>query len=270
MRSDIGNLKQRARQVLPGNYAALIIATIIPALIATIIETPFSNRIYNGMYTGSVTAIIIGYAGMLLISVLRSVCDAGESRMHLEAGAGRKALIADLLYAFKNRPDRYIGYYIFFQVLTTICMLPAAVSGSRVLSIASNAISATGEESYTWIQILTAAWQNAGTMLIVFGVLAAVGAIAYLIIMLTLSQTTYVLLEDMDIKVMSAVKYSANIMKGNKWALLKLYISYAGWLVLLALSLGFVSLWMMPYFEQAKAEFHLELVHPAVETEEAY
>jgi uncharacterized membrane protein len=49
------------------------------------------------------------------------------------------------------------------------------------------------------------------------------------------------------------------MMKGNKWRLFKLNLSFIGWGVLCVLTLGVGSLFLVPYVSAASAEFYVEL-----------
>ncbi len=52
---------------------------------------------------------------------------------------------------------------------------------------------------------------------------------------------------------------SRRIMDGHKWELFCLEISYIGWMILCVLTLGILSLWVMPRYNQAHYEFYLHI-----------
>ena len=53
---------------------------------------------------------------------------------------------------------------------------------------------------------------------------------------------------------------SQAIMKGHKWDLFVLDLSFIGWWIVGILCLGIGTLWVRPYYEMTKANFYLELI----------
>lgn len=53
---------------------------------------------------------------------------------------------------------------------------------------------------------------------------------------------------------------SQKIMKGHKWDLFVLDLSFIGWWIVGFLCIGIGTLWVRPYYEMTKANFYLELV----------
>ena len=77
--------------------------------------------------------------------------------------------------------------------------------------------------------------------------------------MLGLSQCIYLLLDHHELKVTDAMRTSLRYMKGNKWRLFKLYLSFIGWFLLGLLTFGIGYLWIEPYFSQSLIQFYLDL-----------
>jgi len=73
------------------------------------------------------------------------------------------------------------------------------------------------------------------------------------------AMTPYILAEDMEIPVMEAITRSKNLMRGHKWELFCLDLSFLGWEILSILTLGIGFLWTGPYEEAAKAAFYREI-----------
>jgi hypothetical protein len=86
------------------------------------------------------------------------------------------------------------------------------------------------------------------------------------------AMTAYILAENEELSVMEAISLSKKMMKGNKWKLFCLELSFIGWTLLCILTLGIASLWVNPYIEAAKAAFYREVSEqkfsrPNVETQ---
>lgn len=67
----------------------------------------------------------------------------------------------------------------------------------------------------------------------------------------------YILAENSDLTAMEALKESHRLMKGNRWKLFVLELSFIGWNFLTALTLGLLGIFfVIPYEEQSKAGFY--------------
>lgn len=105
-------------------------------------------------------------------------------------------------------------------------------------------------------------FRNIGTMLLVniktvlwsllFVIPGIIKAYEYAII-------PYILADDPNISSKEAFKKARQMMKGNKWRLFKLNLSFIGWGVLCVLTMGVGTIFLMPYVSAAAAEFYTEL-----------
>ena len=69
----------------------------------------------------------------------------------------------------------------------------------------------------------------------------------------------YILADDPEISSKDAFKKAKQMMKGNKWRLFKLELSFFGWFLLCVLTLGIGTFFLIPYVNAANAEFYVEL-----------
>lgn len=81
-----------------------------------------------------------------------------------------------------------------------------------------------------------------------------------IIIQLMLSMTFYIRAEHPEYSITEAMGKSAEIMKGNKWRLFKLYFSFIGWHIVGTLTFGIGYFWIIPYIQAAEATFYKTLV----------
>lgn len=72
--------------------------------------------------------------------------------------------------------------------------------------------------------------------------------------------TPYILVENPDMTASEAIARSKELMAGNRWRLFCLQISFIGWHILAALTLGIGNLWLTPYTHAADAAFYRDLV----------
>ena len=78
------------------------------------------------------------------------------------------------------------------------------------------------------------------------------------------SMAPYLMAEYPQIGIREAVDRSKQLMDGNKGRLFGLHMSFIGWWLLSALTLGILGLWIMPYMQTAQACFYLELTGRSV------
>lgn len=79
------------------------------------------------------------------------------------------------------------------------------------------------------------------------------------VVSLRYAMAFYILSQNTQMDAMQAIRASKEMMKGNKWRLFCLQISFIGWEFLSALTLGIGSLWLRPYQSAAYAAFYLDL-----------
>lgn len=73
------------------------------------------------------------------------------------------------------------------------------------------------------------------------------------------SQTFYIMQENPDMKAMEAIRASKELMKGYKWKLFCLDLSFIGWALLAILTFGIGFVFLTPYVEQAHCAFYNNL-----------
>lgn len=79
------------------------------------------------------------------------------------------------------------------------------------------------------------------------------------------SMSYYILNDNPQMTANEARLKSIEMMRGNKWRLFCLYLSFIGWFILCALTFGILTVWVMPYVQTATAHFYLSLLPESVE-----
>jgi len=169
----------------------------------------------------------------LVVGALMATLTSGFTYVCLRISRNEKACVRDLFYVYKNNPDKVIILYALVFVVQFIVGLPAyamyyAVK-NRPDDVNLNAI-------YTVLNIIC--------------------FVASYIVSLMLSQVYFLYLDDPQAGVMDSLRNSMAMMQGNKGRLLYLEISFIGWLLLIAVSFGIASIWVLPYMELTLAEFY--------------
>lgn len=73
------------------------------------------------------------------------------------------------------------------------------------------------------------------------------------------SMTPYIMMEKPDMGINDAITKSREIMNGHKWQLFLLDLSFIGWMLLGVLTLGVAFIYVLPYYNAARAAFYKEI-----------
>lgn len=80
-----------------------------------------------------------------------------------------------------------------------------------------------------------------------------------IVAMFRYAMAPYIMAQNPDIGVMEAIRQSKEMMRGHKWQLFVLQLSFIGWAFLCLFTLGLGYLWLNPYIGAANAAFYLQL-----------
>ena len=86
-------------------------------------------------------------------------------------------------------------------------------------------------------------------LLVVPGIIAAI----------RYSMGYYLMIENPDMEPMEALRQSSELMKGHKMEFFMFVISFLGWLILSALTLGIGFLLLVPYYQMSKLNFYRKI-----------
>lgn len=75
------------------------------------------------------------------------------------------------------------------------------------------------------------------------------------------SLSTYIALDNPNKSILDCITESRKKMKGHKWQLFCLLISHIGWFLLIVITLGIMSFWVLPKLDQAKYKFYLHITN---------
>lgn len=75
---------------------------------------------------------------------------------------------------------------------------------------------------------------------------------------LSYHQAVFLLLDHPELSAFACLRVSRELMKGHKWELFKLYLSFLGWLALCVIPLAVI--WVLPYMQVCFALYYDELV----------
>ena len=73
------------------------------------------------------------------------------------------------------------------------------------------------------------------------------------------TMTPYIMHEHPELSANECIDASKKMMKGHKWRLFLLDLSFIGWLLLCVLTLGILTLWVQPWMECSRISFYEQL-----------
>lgn len=233
MKRSSKELKRLARENLAGHYNIPMGAFVVAGAITLAIELPFS--MLQNPHNAPMQSVIF-YIAEFLISLIGAVLSVGQIRIHLNMARKQPYELKQLFYGFRNHSDRIILSALLLTVITVISSIPSLI-GAFLL-----------RTELTLENVL------------IFSCLTLVTLIINVLIGLFLQLVYYLILDRPDANVIACFKTSCQLMKGQKARLFYLLLSFIGMDILIALSLGIGSLWIMPYQYQTFALFYLDII----------
>ncbi len=240
-------LKRRAKEVLSGNYMNILMvilmvnvtSSIVSGLIAlfvggNVLPTTIKNLAAFGVFQLSSSALSIA-ATALLIAPLH----VGVNKYILDNSDCKPTTINALSYAFRTN---YVGITAVLFAKTLIINLIMLIP--RILLIFSFFVN-VGLKNTTVSLIIT----------LICYIMTIPGIMKYYDYYLL----EYVLVEKPELSWKEALNESELLMRGSRFAVFKLNLSFLGWLFLGVLAAGIGIIFVLPYISATDAELYKEL-----------
>lgn len=230
MKKTSASLKLVARQRLSGNYGTPMAAVLLLGLCSFLPSFLISSTMDTSSTMGLVTSQILVYVISLLVSVL----SAGYSKLILNINRGQSYEIKDLAFAFTHHPDRFIIVHLIILVVQFVVCLPFNIP----LWMGNSSL------SYIWLSVAS----------------MCVESVVALLLNLFLALTDYLLLDDINLSAIEAMKKSCLYMKGNKGRYFYINLSFLPLLLISMFTCYIGLLWVMPYMEATMVAFYMDLM----------
>lgn len=225
--------KKFAKMQLKGRWAVPVYMTIIITLILLIFDIPDFIRAFNDDNIRIIFSPTASYT-----EIFQAYNEMTERSGSLLSTFIQTIVEAILIFASINvymkmsRSPEKVSLRVFFEGMNNW--------GKAILAV-------------LWKSIWIALW----TML--FIIPGIIKSIAY-------SQMYYILCEYPDVSVTKAMRLSMIITRGHKGDLFITYLSFFGWILLAALTLGIGTFWLEPYMEMTLMNAYHALIKEALET----
>ena len=246
MEGTISKWKGMARRSLKGRLGTAMLVTIAVPLMNML-----AGVIGASLFPGSdLLSIILGQVFSFTITLVMSVFSVGMCRMLLKMARREDYSYGDLLYYFRNQPDRVIWASILMAFISWLTSLPSLVYDY------------TASTPELPAQITdTASLQMAELFLqkqMIYLIINLGGLVLNMILTLPFAQTYYILVDDEEISGMDAVRESFRMMKGHFGKYILLQLSFLPWMLLFAVTYFLIMLWVVPYMEMTNVMFYRE------------
>jgi uncharacterized membrane protein len=227
--------KKAAKGALKGNYSVAILGMFL-ANLAGLAASMITEFFFPG--EGAFT-IILAEIFSFVISLVANIVVAGYSYMTLRLARGLQTQTGDILYFFKNEPDRVITSGFVMVLLETIASLPVTLYSYLV---------PVGISESAQIE-----WE------IRFLELMAVCILLQILVTVPFTLVYYILADRADLTGIQALKESARMMKGHIGAYLVMMLSFVPIILGSVLTLYISLFWILPYIMVTEAVFYRDL-----------
>jgi len=249
------DLKNTAKNKLEGMYGpAMMVSTLMPLSFYFVMVFPLALSTltpflimseYDALEDASiVTFLLLCYLTLILAGIISSMLKAGITLFFLKTTCRQHGTLSDLFFGFLWQFKRSFVYSVISSLMFHVIMLP--------FEFFLLAIVAEVRTTFTIVAV---------TISFVLGMLI------YLPLKLSLSQYYYLMLDFPKQKVWDLLKMSKQIMKGHKWRLFRLRLSFLPLQLLSVLSAGVGFLWVIPYQKMTYSLFFLDLMTPEIVAE---
>lgn len=227
-------LKAKAKGQMLGKYGTLVPAfLVVEAIMVTI-----SFLATFSLDTRSMTGLTIQFVIECLLQLLAGIFIAGQTYMYLNVSCGGNIKISDVFYGFTNHPDKAILIQLLQLLLCLVFFIPLFIC-LGIFAFIDGSLS---------------------VMLLLLSITFCIGLVGSTIISLQYSQSYFVMLDFPDFTAIQCLRYSREIMKGNKARRFYLGVSFIPLYLLGLLTCCIGLLFVTPYANTTFSNFYLELM----------
>lgn len=233
MKRKSSELKALAREAMLGQWGLLVKGAVLYYLCTLILEAITEQISIAGpaiLQTG------VNLLVQIIVSLLLSLGGVGFLYMAMNLVRKKPCSIKDMFYAFTRQSDRFIIVAFIQTVIQTLCQLPASLCTVRL-------------------------YQNPGNIAYALQVilLLLIGLVVSIALLLSLSLSQVLLLDDEGLGAIDSLRESIRLMKGNKGRLFYIDISFVGLCILAVFTLFIGMLWVYPYMIVTEVFFYMDV-----------
>ena len=261
---DRASIKMQAKQQLKGKVWMLFLCTLVASAISGV-AAQIPVRLADAT-DGDLGFLLVGSLVYLAIMIFVTIpVSVGLTKVYLNVTYGYQPSVSTLFEPFSKFYSNsiltplltgliellwYIPFLILQIVLGTLIFAGAfATMGEEVAALVAELI------LYQRLPDSGDFWLIAGLFCGVYLIILLV-AIPYAVIVNAYAQTTYVLCEYPDYSPTQCIKASKAMMKGHRWELFVLGLSFIPWLLLVSVTCGIAGIYVGPYMTLTYTNFY--------------
>lgn len=245
-------LKNLAREKMSGKYGSAILMNFVQVSISlaltfsgTFFITLLSQLLsfFSGKEQLDIGTFLLTTIFNLICSMFIGIFNTGIALFYLNVISGRTCSLTNLFYGFQYLFKKSFTISTVTAVISSVCLLPYDILYFKFVD------NMTPELGLSTIAAML------------------IGIILFLPISLALSQSYFLLLDFPSYSAKEVMLLSIRIMKGRKWKLFCIQLSFFPLLLLGYLSFGIGLLWVMPYLNATMSAYFLDIMNPARQSE---
>ncbi len=235
MNGTIRDWKLCARQALSGKYGTAVLGMVAVTGI-TFLGSMLTSVFFE---VSTLTQLVISQAFLFVFTLIMAVFTAGLSHMYLNMARRKPFSMGDLLYLFRNNPDRVIvaaAVPSLIEVLTVVPYYYYVFTAKSPVTV---------EEQMAALE--TELMFQLGSIVLGF--------------LLTMPFTLiyYLVADNPEMSGAEALKASVRLMRGHLWKYFLLQLSFVPLMLLSVFTLYIGLLWLVPYMQMADVMFYLDV-----------
>jgi len=227
-------LKDLAKNKLTGEFKGAIWALLVASMVSRAVSNTALVLLPSGGWFWNIATILF----TAVISAFLGILQTGIAYYFLNVSCNKKHSSGDIFYGFHENAEKSIKVSVVHVAMETICLMPF-----QILTLVF-----VQTFDYKYILIAYAAMIAGYALMTPFS--------------LAISQCYYLLLDFPEATAKEVLTTSIRVMKGHKWRLFKLKLSFLPLQFICLLSFGIGNLWLNPYMRMTYTEFFLDLLNP--------
>lgn len=227
--------KTKAKKALKDNYG-LAIMGFYAVVILSALGGNLSSLLFPGV---SALHILLQFAFVFIFSLIASILTAGSEYLFLNIARNRERSLGNLLFFFKNNPDRVIVVALVLSILEVLASLPCNLYAYLV------PLGDTLAQQTRWYSTYLG--------------LMCLSLVLQLFLSVPFSQAYYLLADDPQMTGKEALGKSMQMMKGNMGKYIWLHVTFLPWIFISVLTLYIALIWILPYLMMTRIMFYRDL-----------
>ncbi len=235
MNRSMRDWKWNARQALGGKWSTVIMAQIIVSFINL-----FAGKLTALLFPGQgMKDLILSQVFSFIVTLVICVFTAGLYYMYLNIARGKTYSFGNLIFFFKNQPDRVIVASFVMALIAWVTSLPAGYY-------------LYGADMGVTVEQQMAVMQT-------YLMLSLAGIILNVLLTVPFTLAYYILADEENLNGLGALKRSMQLMKGKIGKFILLQLSFFPWFLLCMFTMGVGLLWLMPYMQMTDVMFYRDI-----------